>query len=102
MKTNARVEIPYRVMRSIRRYKSEFQAEITRLVAQKLLESNGIIKPEEIGECAANVIFGEDKLVERQEKAMEETSLKAYHRGDFRYLDELLAEWRNEQPGCAA
>lgn len=102
MKTNARIEIPYRVMRSIRRYKSEFQAEITRMVAQKLAESGGTIKPEDIGECAANVIFGEDKLVERQEKAMEETSLKAYHRGDFKYLDDILAEWRNELRNSAA
>jgi hypothetical protein len=97
--TSKKIEIPYAIQRGIRRYKAEYQAAITKLVAAKLAESGGTLRPEEIGECAANVIFGEDKLADRQEKAIEATSLKAYHSGKFQYLDDLVAGWRRELQG---
>jgi hypothetical protein len=90
-------------MRSIRRYRLEFQAEITRRVAAKIAAStDGRIRPEEIGECAVNAIIGEDRVLDRRKKAMEQMALKAYHAKKFRYLTDLLAELRHELQDSAS
>ena len=83
-------------------YKAEFQAEITRAVAAKLASTGGTIRPEEIGECAANVIFADDHVGERQRKAMEQVALKAYHAGKFRYLHDVLESLRDELQSSAS
>ena len=90
--TEHEIQIPYAVQRAIRRYKREFQDAITKLVAKKLVESGGVIKPEEIGECAANIVFGDSK----REVVMEQIALTAYHAGKYRLLDDVIDELRND------
>jgi hypothetical protein len=94
--TERGIEIPYAVQRAIHRYKPEFRDAIARLVARRLRETGGHIRPEEIGECASeifvDIISGED----RRREVMEEVAMKAYHAGKFRRLDDVISDLRNE------
>ena len=95
-------ELPYHVLRAIRRYRGEFQAEITRAMAEKMAMTGGAIKPEDVGACAADIIFGKDDCVRREKKAMENMSIRAYHLKDFKYLDDKIAALTDELSRCSS
>lgn len=92
MKTTAqRRELPYHVLRSIRKYAPALRAEITAAVEAKMTETGRSPTAAEIGECAAGVVFGDGT---EYDVVMENLCLEAYHAGKCRPLREVIDELR--------
>lgn len=82
-------DMPLPVQRSIRRYAPRLRAAITAAVQERMeaAEREGRqIRPEEIGECAAHVIFGGAEYDEHMEKMC----ISAYHAGKSMPLKEVI------------
>ena len=92
--------IPFAIQRAIRQYRPELREEITRAVQEHMAaaEQEGRrILPEEIGECAARIIFGTD----RYNQDTERLCLDAYDRGDRTTLREVIDDLRAYVSGSA-
>lgn len=85
--------LPHAVLRAIANYRSTLRAEITKAVIRKVELLGRDLRPDEIGETASEVIFGDGNY----DRRMEQMCLEAVDQGKFRYLEDVIDELEKEE-----
>lgn len=87
----ANAKLSYHIQRAIARYAPRWQADITRLVRERMSEGGGSLSAEDLSECAMTVILG--GICDRDQH-LERLCQRDYDAGHFRLLKDVINELR--------
>lgn len=92
--TTTNAPLPYAIQRSIRKFAPALRDAITRAITAKQESLGRSLKPEEIGECASEVIFG----IGEYDRGMEALCIEAFDAERYTPLSQVMDELRARIP----